>query len=101
FGPEFPAAAVLLVWLIFGAAFDLGGASLTPAGYAMDRAGRIMAGRILGTLVFLTGDFSMQGQFGLDGVGVAIAAGSIVTWLALVAIVSRTPPSHTGSAPGL
>ncbi len=101
FGPEFPAAAVLLVWLIFGAAFDLGGASLTPAGYAMDRAGRIMAGRILGTLVFLTGYFSMQGQFGLDGVGVAIAAGSIVTWLALVAIVSRTPPSHTGSAPGL
>ena len=92
FGPEFPAAAMLLVWLIFGAAFDFGGAALTPAGYAMDRAGRIMAGRILGTLVFLTGYFSVLGTFGLDGVGMAIAAGSIVTWLALVTIVSRNPP---------
>lgn len=97
FGPAFPAAAVLLVWLIFGAAFDLGGAALTPAGYAMDRAGRIMAGRILGTVVFLTGYFSMQGQFGLDGVGMAVAAGSMVTWLALVAIVSRNPPGGTGA----
>ena len=97
FGPAFPVAAVLLVWLIFGAAFDLGGAALTPAGYAMDRAGRIMAGRILGTLVFLTGYFSMQGQFGLDGVGMAVAAGSMVTWLALVAIVSRNPPGGTGA----
>lgn len=97
FGPAFPAAAVLLVWLIFGAAFDLGGAALTPAGYAMDRAGRIMGGRILGTLVFLTGYFSMQGQFGLDGVGMAVAAGSMVTWLALVAIVSRNPPGGTGA----
>ena len=96
FGPEFSAAAVLLVWLIFGAAFDLGGAALTPAGYAMDRAGRIMAGRILGTLVFLSGYFTMQGQFGLDGVGVAVAAGSIITWLALVAIVNRNPPGGAG-----
>ena len=93
FGPEFPAAAVLLVWLVFGAAFDLGGAALTPAGYAMDRAGRIMAGRILGTLTFILGYFSLQGSFGLDGVGMAVAAGSIAAWLALVAIVSRIPPS--------
>ena len=96
FGPAFPAAAALMVWLIFGAAFDLGGAALTPAGYAMDRAGRIMAGRILGTLVFLTGYFSMQGRFGLDGVGMAFAAGSIVAWLALVFIVSRHPPDGAG-----
>ena len=93
FGPEFAAAAVLLVWLVFGAAFDLGGAALTPAGYAMDRAGRIMAGRILGTLTFILGYFSLQGSFGLDGVGMAVAAGSIAAWLALVAIVSRIPPS--------
>ena len=92
FGPEFPAAAVLLVWLVFGAAFDLGGAALTPAGYAMDRAGRIMAGRILGTLMFILGYFSLQESFGLDGVGMAVAAGSIAAWLALVAIVSRIPP---------
>ncbi|MCY3771915.1 MAG: hypothetical protein OXG98_07845, partial [Gemmatimonadetes bacterium] len=48
-------------------------------------------------LVFLTGYFSMQGQFGLDGVGMAVAAGSMVTWLALVAIVSRNPPGGTGA----
>ena len=92
FGPEFPAAAVLLVWLVFGAAFDLGGAALTPAGYAMDRAGRIMAGRILGTLMFILGYFSLQESFGLDGVGMAVAAGSIAAWLALVTIVSLNPP---------
>ena len=92
FGPEFPAAALLLVWLIFGAAFDLGGAALTPAGYAMDRAGRILAGRALGTLIFAMGFFSLQGMAGLDGVGMAVAAGSMTTWLALVAIVSRNPP---------
>ena len=92
FGPAFPAAALLLVWIIFGAAFDLGGAALTPAGYAMDRAGRILAGRILGTLIFFGGYFSLQGNFGLDGVGMAVAAGSIATWLALVTIVSLNPP---------
>ena len=91
FGAEFRAAALLLVWLIFGAAFDLGGAALTPAGYAMDRAGRILAGRALGTLIFALGFFSLQGIFSLDGVGMAVAAGSITTWLALVAIVSRSP----------
>ena len=92
FGPEFTAAALLLAWLIFGAAFDLGGAALTPAGYAMDRAGRILAGRSLGTLVFVLGFFYLQGGFALDGVGMAVAAGSITAWLALVAIVSRSPP---------
>ena len=92
FGPAFPAAALLLVWIIFGAAFDLGGAALTPAGYAMDRAGRILASRILGTLIFVGGYFSLQGNFGLDGVGMAVAAGSIATWLALVTIVSLNPP---------
>ena len=99
FGPEFPAAEGLLAWLIFGAAFDLGGAALTPAGYAMDRAGRIMAGRMLGALVFLTGYFATLEPFGLDGVGLAVAAGAMITCLALVAIVGRPPPGGTGARP--
>lgn len=99
FGPEFPAARVLLAWLMLGAAFELGGAALTPAGYAMDRAGRILAGRVLSTLVFVLGYIVLQGSFGLDGVGMAIGAGSISLWLALFVIVSRPPTTPAGAGP--
>ena len=103
FGPEFPAAQALLTWLVFAAAIDLGGAALTPAGYAMDRAGRILASRALGTLVFVFGFFLLQRTFGLDGVGMAVACGSVSLWLALVFVVGRNPAYETRAnqtAPG-
>ena len=99
FGPEFSAARALLAWLILGAALDLGGAALTPAGYAMDRAGRILAGRTLSTLIFVISYFLLLGGFGLDGVGIAVFAGSMSLWLALVAIVSRAPAAAAGAEP--
>ncbi len=91
FGPEFTVAKVLLAWLILGAAFDLGGAPLTPAGYAMGRADRILAGRSLSTAIFVLGYFYLQAQFGIDGVGMAVVAGAMSLWLALVLIVGRAP----------
>lgn len=102
FGPEFPAARVLLAWLILGAAFDLGSSPLAPAGYAMDRAGQILAGRFLGTAVFILCYLLFQAQFGINGVGMAICAGSVSLWLLLVLIVSRAPGAQaiTHSQPG-
>ncbi len=95
FGPEFPAARMLLTWLVFAAAIDLGGAALTPAGYAMDRASQILAGRALSTLIFICGFFFLQKTFGLDGVGMAVAAGSVCLWLALLVVVGRKPTMLT------
>ena len=97
--PELSAATTLLAWLVLAAAFELGGAALTPAGYAMDRAGWILSARTTGTLVFLSGYFLLTAEFGLEGVGMAASAGSMALWLALVAIVSRKPPTGVDSAP--
>ena len=99
FGPEFTAAQVLLAWLVLAATFDLGGAPLTPAGYAMDRAGRILAGRTLSTIIFILGYFLLQAQFGIDGVGMAAVTSSVCFWLALVLIVSRAPPAPAVTGP--
>lgn len=96
FGPQFAAARVLLAWLMLGAAFDLGGAAMTPAGYAMDRAGHILTGRAIATLVLVAGYLLLQQAFGLNGIGMAISAASVTFWIALVLVVSGAPP---GGAP--
>ena len=98
FGPEFPAAQVLLTWLVFAAALELSGAALTPAGYAMDRAGQILASRTLGTLTFVLGFFLLQTSYGLNGVGMAVASGSACLLLALLFVVGRRPPGNSSES---
>ena len=89
FGDVFGVAGGLLTWLLVSAAFELGGAALRPAGYAMNRAGAMLAGSVVGTGALLIGFYPLTQTAGLTGAGVAVGLGALVTWLGMVWVITR------------
>jgi len=89
FGKQFEVAGNLLTWLLVAATFELGGAVLRPAGYAIGKPGAILAGHLVSTLAFLVSFYSTIEPFGLTGVGISVALGSFMVWLGMVYVVLR------------
>jgi len=71
FGAPFAAAAGALTWLVVAAAFELGGAALRPAGYAMGLAGRVLAVHLASVLLFAAAFQPLLARFGVAGIGMA------------------------------
>jgi len=87
FGEQFRIAGELLTWLLVAATFELGGAALRPAGYAIDRSGAILTSHVISTLIFVFSFYFLLNQFGLTGSGMAVALGAMLVWLGMVYVV--------------
>jgi O-antigen/teichoic acid export membrane protein len=100
-GEEYGPAAPLMSLLLFASALELVGATLRPAGYAVNRAGAMLRNQLLATvvyaIVFLVGTRSL----GLVGPGIAACALMAVSVLGMGWVLNdalrSAPPLQPGS----
>ncbi len=88
-GEDYVAAAPLLVLMLLAASFDLAGASLRAAAYAMGRAATILRINLLGIFSYVSLFFVLTGWLGLVGPGYAAIAASLLTLILTLWVVSR------------
>ena len=85
-GEDFDAAYVVLIPLTFAASMELASVAFEPVLHSMGRARSALVGRLLGFLALAATIAWFAGQETALTVGLAVAVGSFVTFVALGAM---------------
>jgi O-antigen/teichoic acid export membrane protein len=88
-GDDYAAAAPLLSLMLLAAAFDLAGASLRAAAYAMGRAASVLRIHTLGIFTYVVLFFVFALWLGLIGPGFAAICSSLLTLILTILLVGR------------
>ena len=88
-GEDYVQASALLSLLLLAGAFDLAGASLRAAAYAMGRASSILRIHILSITTYITAFFVLTKTIGLNGPGFAAILGSLLALLLTGRLIAR------------
>lgn len=88
-GQEFIAAAPVLTLLLLASTFDLTGASLRAAAYAIGHAGKVLRMYALSAVVYVTLFIVFTLELGLIGSGIAACAAAAVPPIAMALLIRR------------
>ncbi|CAA0100050.1 Inner membrane protein YghQ [Halioglobus japonicus] len=97
FGNAFVGAANLLVLLLLAGTFDLAGAPLRSAAYAIGLAGKVLRLHIVSAVIYLGLFVALTSQIGLMGAGWATCISVVLPTIALAILIRRS--TNNGSAP--
>jgi O-antigen/teichoic acid export membrane protein len=89
-GPEYTEAASLLSLMLLAASFELAGAPLRAAAYAMGKVARILRIHLISILIYLGLFYVLTPVMGLPGPGIAAITGSLLTLLLMLSLVLKT-----------
>ena len=88
-GSEYSDAAPALTWLMLAAGLNMGISTLRAAAYAMDKADKVLKIHALALIVYVVAFPLLTPTLGLAGAGMASAATSLVTMIAMSLLVKR------------
>lgn len=89
-GEEYVAASTLLSLMLLAASFDLAGAPLRAAAYAMGKAAPVLRIHILGIITYISMFFLLTPITGLIGPGLAIILASALALVLTIRLVARS-----------
>jgi O-antigen/teichoic acid export membrane protein len=92
-GTEYVPASTLLSMLLLAATFDLAGASLRAAAYAMGQAGKVLRIHILGIISYVAMFFLLTPLTGLSGPGLAAILASLLALGLTARLVLKMSPN--------
>jgi O-antigen/teichoic acid export membrane protein len=98
-GEEYVPASALLSMLLMAASFDLAGASLRAAAYAMGRAGTILNIHIVGIVTYVSMFFLLTPLLGLKGPGLAAIVASLLALGLTAWLVAKISVQQPGPRP--
>jgi O-antigen/teichoic acid export membrane protein len=93
-GDEYVEASSLLSLMLLAAAFDLSGASLRAAAYAIGRAASILRIHIIGIVTYVALFFLLTSLTGLIGPGLAAVASSLLVLVLTGTLIARESSSR-------
>ena len=89
-GPEYTEAASLLTLMLLAATFELAGAPLRAAAYAMGKVAHILRIHVFSILIYLGLFYVLTPVMGLPGPGIAASIGTLLTLLLMLRLVRKT-----------
>jgi O-antigen/teichoic acid export membrane protein len=89
-GPEYTEAATLLTLMLLAATFELAGAPLRAAAYAMGKVAQILRIHLLSIVIYLGLFYLLTPVMGLPGPGLAAIIGTLLTLLLMFKLVRKT-----------
>ena len=89
-GPEYTEAASLLTLMLLAATFELAGAPLRAAAYAMGKVAHILRIHVFSILIYLGLFYVLTPVMGLPGPGIAASTGTLLTLLLMLRLVRKT-----------
>jgi len=89
-GHEYTEAAPLLTLMLLAATFELAGAPLRAAAYAMGKVGQTLRIHLLSVLIYLGLFYLLTPVMGLPGPGVAASIGTLLTLLLMLRLLRKT-----------
>lgn len=97
-GAEYVHGAALLVWLMVAAAFELIGAALRPAAYAMGAARGALRVQIVAVVCHVSAFAALVPWLGLAGAGIAAAGTGVIALAGMVVLVLTRANQNSGAA---
>jgi O-antigen/teichoic acid export membrane protein len=91
-GSEYTLATTLVSLLLLSATFELAGAPLRAAAYAMGRVAPVLHIHLLGVVVYFAAFALLAPQLGLEGIGIAACLGTLLTLLLMTRLIRRGVP---------